>query len=128
MDVAKALKDAPNQKSVLTCLQDNHLGKWVRAHQTAEELDLNADQVRRAANVLHGKGYLEKKSEDTYIPFLPGIGVLSEGKKEQLLRENDVPKDKWDKVWRSWKKRAEEEGHWFEASIVWFRPKPEKLN
>lgn len=66
MDVAKALKGAPNQKSVLTCLQDNHLGKWVRAHQVAEELNLNADQVRRAANVLHGKDYLEKKSEDTY--------------------------------------------------------------
>lgn len=99
-----------------------------RPHEGAQATDLDADQFRAAANRLHAKGYLEKDKKGTKVPHYPGVGVLDEDKREELLRENNIPEDKWKETWRRWKKEAEEEGYWLDSSIVWFKLNPAKLN
>lgn len=106
MSTDKIAQNAPNQQEVLDCLQrEDFLGEWVRPHEGAQATDLDADQFRAAANRLHAKGYLEKDKKGTKVPYYPGVGVLDEGKRVELLRENDISEDKWKETWRRWKKQ-----------------------
>lgn len=112
---------APNQKTVLKSLKNRHKEDWMRPREGAAKTSLDSGQWRDAANRLADKGKLEKKSEDTHVPYYPGVGVLDEGKKEEILRENNIPKEEWEETWRRWKKEAEEEGYWFSSKKVWFK-------